>query len=76
MRFILQDLAATIVAIMLVMGVVGLSAIDQNVPAELGPPLGAATTWLFIRGAATLQTLDPSNPSNGSSRKVEDPPRP
>ena len=44
-----QDLAAAIVAGVLVLGILGLALLDRRIPAELSTALGSATTWLFVR---------------------------
>lgn len=68
MRFILQDFAATLVAVLLVAGIIALAALGLPIPAELGPPLGAATTWLFIRGAQAADVERIKNHINGISQ--------
>lgn len=68
MRFILQDLAATLVAVLLVSGIIALAALALPIPPELGPPLGAATTWLFIRGAQAVDVAKIQNHINGTSQ--------
>lgn len=44
-----QDLAASIVAISLVGGVILLAAMSLPIPSEMATSLGAAITWLFVR---------------------------
>jgi len=44
-----QDLAASIVAISLVLGVIALAAMQVPIPSEMATSLGAAITWLFVR---------------------------
>jgi len=48
-RFHPQDAAAALVAIILAMGVVVLAVLDHDIPPEIAGPLGASTTWLFVR---------------------------
>jgi len=44
-----QDLAASIVSISLVLGVIALAAMQVPIPSEMATSLGAAITWLFVR---------------------------
>lgn len=44
-----QDLAAGLVSLILVIGLVYLAATRSDIPASLAMGLGSATTWLFIR---------------------------
>jgi hypothetical protein len=46
-----QDLAASLVSVLLAIGVVLLAFAGKEVPAELGMALGSAITWLFVRSA-------------------------
>jgi len=46
-----QDIAATVVAVLLTLGVIVLAVLTRPIPAELGPSLGAAMTLLFVRSA-------------------------
>jgi len=45
----IQDFAASVVAVALVLGVIGLGLLDRQIPSELSTSLGAAITWLFVR---------------------------
>lgn len=47
----IPDIAAAIVSVMLSATFVVHAWIGQSLPPEMGPVLGAATTWLFIRSA-------------------------
>jgi len=49
MRLSAADVAAMMVSIILTVGVVLLSVLEIDIPAEMSGPLGAATTWLFVR---------------------------
>lgn len=55
-----QDLAATVVSILLVLAVVMLSITEKPVPSELGTALGAAITWLFVRSAQQAERNRPT----------------
>lgn len=55
-----QDLAATVVSILLVLAVVMLSLTEKPVPSELGTALGAAITWLFVRSAQQAERNRPT----------------
>jgi lauroyl/myristoyl acyltransferase len=46
-----QDLAATVAAVLLVLGVLALAVLSKPIPAELSTSLGAAVGWLFVRSA-------------------------
>jgi len=56
MRENLQDDAAALVSIIVVVGVVLLSVIGRPVPDGLSSALGASMTWLFVRTAHTIGT--------------------
>ncbi len=45
----IQDFAASIVAVALVVGVILLSVLQDPIPSEIATSLGAAITWLFVR---------------------------
>jgi len=47
----LQDLAASIVAVTLVVAVSVLGVLERPVPDAISTGLGAAITWLFMRSA-------------------------
>jgi len=49
-----QDTAAAVVSIVIVLGVVVLSAISKPVPSGLEIALGSAITWLYVRSAAAV----------------------
>jgi len=53
MKYSLQDLAATIVSIVIVCAIAVLAAFDKVVPDALMTGMGSAITWLFIRSAVT-----------------------
>jgi len=55
-----QDLAATVVSIVLVLAVVALAIQEKAVPSELGTALGAAITWLFVRSAQQAERNRPT----------------
>lgn len=44
-----QDLAASLVAVSLALGVILLGALERPIPSEVSTSLGAAITWLFVR---------------------------
>jgi len=44
-----QDLAASIVAVALVGGVILIGVLEKPIPSEMATSLGAAITWLFVR---------------------------
>jgi len=48
-NYVLPDVAASIAAVILVIGVVILGALERPVPSEVSTSLGAAITWLFVR---------------------------
>jgi len=52
-----QDVAACIVAVVIVIGIVVLALFSRPIPPELGIASGSAITWLFVRTtqAATYQ---------------------
>jgi len=64
-HFLPQDLAATIVAVVLVVGIIGLAVQQLPVPAELSTSLGSAITWLFVRSA---QQAERDHTSNGDHK--------
>lgn len=45
----IQDFAASVVAVSLVLGVIILSILQDPIPSEIATSLGAAITWLFVR---------------------------
>ena len=49
MKFTVQDLAATLVSVILTVGAVALAFTDRPIAAELTGPLGFAMGWLFTR---------------------------
>lgn len=51
MRLLPQDIAATVVAVVLTVGVTILGFYEKPIPGEMGSGLGAAITWLFVRSA-------------------------
>jgi len=53
MPYSLQDATAALVSVVIILGVVVLAVLERPIPPELGPPLGGAVTWLFIRSAQT-----------------------
>jgi len=46
-----QDLAAALVSLFLVAGIVVLAGLGREIPPSLTMVLGSSTTWLFIRTA-------------------------
>jgi len=46
-----QDIAAAIVAIVVIAGEVALAMLHIEIPSELGTAQGAVLTWLFMRSA-------------------------
>lgn len=51
MRFTLQDFAATLVSVILALGLVLLALFGEAIPPELGTAVGTALGWLFARSA-------------------------
>jgi len=56
-----QDIAASLVALILVTGLVYLAAVGETIPASLAMALGSATTWLFVRVAVKEQVNNATN---------------
>jgi len=52
-----QDIAATLVAIMVIAGEVALSLLRIPIPSELSTAQGAILTWLFVRSAIQSERI-------------------
>lgn len=52
-----QDLAAAVVSVTLVVGIVVLKLAGKEVPSELAAALGASITWLFVRSSQEAQAI-------------------
>jgi len=64
-----QDIAAAIVAILVIAGEVALSLLRIPIPSELGTAQGAVLTWLFMRSAQQVEahradTIDGLRPNS------------
>jgi len=56
-----QDLAASLVSLILVAGLVYLAAQGADIPASLAMALGSATTWLFVRASPPAVQIHATN---------------
>jgi len=50
-----QDIAACIVAVILMAGLIVLAVLDKEIPPEMGIASGSAITWLFVRSAQVAE---------------------
>lgn len=62
-----QDMTASLVSLVLVIGLLVLAFLDRPIPPSLTVALGSATTWLFIRAAI----VRPGGPGLASIEKAE-----
>jgi len=53
----IQDLAASIVAVSLTLGLILLSALAVDIPSEMSTSLGGAITWLFVRSTQQAERM-------------------
>jgi len=58
----LQDIAAALTTIILIIGLVALGFWEKEVPDAMNGALGASTTWVFIRSAAAAERHHRDNP--------------
>jgi len=60
----LQDIAAALTTVILILGLVALSFLEKEIPDAMNGALGASTTWLFIRSAAAAERYNRDNPGD------------
>lgn len=61
MKYSAQDIAAGIVAVSAVLGLILLDFAGREIPPELGTILGVATGWMFTRATQAAEAITNGN---------------
>jgi len=64
----IQDFAASVVAVSLVLGSIILGILQRPVPPEMSTSLGAAITWLFVRSTQQAEHKAVDNKVGGTAK--------
>jgi len=56
-RILPQDVAATVVSVVIVIGIVALALLGKEIPPELSTAEGISLTWVFVRSAQQAEAV-------------------
>lgn len=55
MTYSINDVAAAVVSVILVLGAIVLAVLGRTIPSEVATGLGAALTWLYVRSTQLVE---------------------